>query len=75
VNDVVDLLDRHGELARRNRSTLAALAGAVGAIEALGGCIDVRCRLPECWLGRLDGEARQQAERAVRFVTEQEALR
>jgi hypothetical protein len=75
VNDITGLPVRYGELARRNRATLAALAGAVAAIEDLGGCVDVQCRLPECWLGRLDGEARQQAERAVRFVTEQEALR
>jgi hypothetical protein len=57
------------------RALAAALANAVVAIDELGGCIDVRCHLPECWLGRLDGEVRRQAERAVRFVTEEVALR
>jgi hypothetical protein len=55
------------------RALAAALASAVVAIEDLGGCIDHQCRIHECWLGRLDGEARRQAVRAVRFVTEEEA--
>jgi hypothetical protein len=60
---------------RDRRSLAAALASAVEAVDDLGGCVAPDCRRPECWLGRLNGEPRRQAERAVRFVTEQGALR